>query len=69
MDLVGDDVDTLHLEIEHLVGYLVGNGVDTLHEERIHLGHLAFRDRIFRGCLVGVVKFNRHCSIFVLFDN
>jgi len=23
-DLVGNDVDTLHEEIEHLVGYLVG---------------------------------------------
>jgi hypothetical protein len=22
-----------------------------------------------RGCLVGVLKFNRYCSIFVLFDN
>jgi len=30
-------VDTLHEEIEHLVGYLVGNDVDTFHEERIHL--------------------------------
>jgi len=37
MDLVGNDVDTLHEEIEHLVGYLVGNDVNTLHEERIHL--------------------------------
>jgi hypothetical protein len=33
MDLVGNDVDTLHEEIEHLVGHLVGNDVDTLHEE------------------------------------
>ena len=29
-------MDTLHEEIEHLVGYLVGNNVDTLHEKRIH---------------------------------
>jgi hypothetical protein len=37
MDLVGNDVDTLHKEIEHLVGHLVGNDVDTLYEERNHL--------------------------------
>jgi hypothetical protein len=37
MDLVGNDVDTLHEKIEHLVGHLVENDVDTLHEERIHL--------------------------------
>jgi len=30
---VGNDVDTLHEEIEHLVGYIVGNDVDTLHQE------------------------------------
>jgi len=36
MDLVGNDVDTLHEEIEHLMDYLVGNDVDILHEERIH---------------------------------
>jgi len=36
MDLVGNDVDNLHEEIEHLVGHLVENDVDTLHEERIH---------------------------------
>ena len=37
MDLVGNDVDTLHEEIEHLVSRLVGNDVDTLHEEKNHL--------------------------------
>jgi hypothetical protein len=30
-------MDTLHEEIEHLVGYLVENDVYTLHEERNHL--------------------------------
>jgi len=44
MDLVGNDVDTLHEEIEHLVGHLVGNDVDTLHEERIHLVGLALEE-------------------------
>ena len=34
MDLVGNDVDTLHEEIEHLVSHLVGNDVDTLHEDK-----------------------------------
>jgi len=29
MDLVGNDVDTLHKEIKDLVGHLVGNDVDT----------------------------------------
>jgi len=42
MDLVGNDVDTLHEEIEHLVGYLLGNDMDTLHEEIIHLVGLSF---------------------------
>jgi len=42
MDLVGNDVDTLHEEIEYLVGHLVGNDVDTLHEERIHLVGFSF---------------------------
>jgi hypothetical protein len=37
MDLVENDVDTLHEEIERLVGHLVGNDVDTLHEEIEHL--------------------------------
>jgi len=32
MDLVENDVDTLHGEIEFLVGHLVGNDVDTLYE-------------------------------------
>jgi len=40
-DLVGNDVDTLYEEIEHLVGHLVGNDVDTLYEQIEHLlGHL-----------------------------
>jgi hypothetical protein len=38
MDLVGNDVDTLHGEIE----FLVGNDVDILHEERIHLVGFSF---------------------------
>jgi len=42
MDLVGNDVDTLHEEIEYLVGHLVGNDVNTLHEERIHLVGFSF---------------------------
>ena len=42
MDLVGNDMDTLHEEIEYLVGHLVGNDVDTLHEERIHLVGFSF---------------------------
>jgi len=42
MDLVGNDVDTLHEEIEHLVGHLVGNDVDTLYEERIYLVGFSF---------------------------
>jgi len=37
MDLVGNDVDTLHEKIEHLVGYLVENDVDTLHEEKKYI--------------------------------
>ena len=35
-------MDTLHEEIEHLVGHLVRNDVDTLHEERIHLVEFSF---------------------------
>ena len=42
MDLVGNDVDTLHEEIEHLMGHLVGNNVDTLHEEKNHLLGFSF---------------------------
>jgi len=42
MDLVGNDVDTLHEGIEHLVGHLVGNDVGILHEERIHLVGFSF---------------------------
>jgi len=42
MDLVKNDVDTLHEELEYLVGHLVGNDVDTLHEERIHLVRFNF---------------------------
>jgi len=42
MDLVGNDVDTLHEEIKYLVGNLMENNVDTLHEERIHLVEFSF---------------------------
>jgi len=35
-------VDTLHEEIEHLMGHLVGNNVDTLHEEKNHLLGFSF---------------------------
>jgi len=42
MDLVENDVDTLHEEIGYLVGHLVGNDVDTLHEEKIHLVKFSF---------------------------
>ena len=42
MDLVENDVDTLHEEIEYLVGHLVGNDVATLHEGRIHLMGFSF---------------------------
>jgi len=42
MDLVGNDVDTLHGEIEYLLGHLVENDVDILHEERIHLMEFSF---------------------------
>jgi hypothetical protein len=42
MDLLGNDVDTLHEEIEHLVDHLVGNDVDTLHEEKNHLVGFSF---------------------------
>ena len=42
MDLVQNDVDTLHKEIEYLVGHLVRNDVDTLYEERIHLVEFSF---------------------------
>jgi len=42
MDLVGNDVDTLHEEIEYLVGHLVRNDVDTLYGERIHLVEFSF---------------------------
>ena len=46
MDLVENDVDTLHEEIEYLVGHLVGNDMDTLHEERIHLVVFSFIYRL-----------------------
>jgi len=42
MDLVGNDMDTLHEEIEYLVGHLVENDADTLDEERIHLVGFSF---------------------------
>ena len=35
-------MDTLHEEIEHLVGHLVKNNVDTLHEEKNHLMGFSF---------------------------
>jgi len=41
MNLVKNDVDTLHKEIKYLVG-LVENDVDTLHEEKIHLVGFSF---------------------------
>jgi len=47
MDLVGNNVDTLHEEIEHLVGHLVENDVDTLHEEKNHLLGYSFI-RVYR---------------------
>ena len=47
MDLVGNDVDTLHEEIEHLVGHLVGNDVDTLYEEINYLVEFSFI-RVYR---------------------
>jgi hypothetical protein len=34
MNLVRNDVDILHEEIEYLVVHLVGYDVDTLHEEK-----------------------------------
>jgi len=42
MDLLRNDVDTLHEEIVYLEGHLVENDVDTLHEERIHLVGFSF---------------------------
>jgi len=42
MDLVWNDVDTLHEEIKYLVGHLVSNDVNTLHEERIYLIGFSF---------------------------
>jgi hypothetical protein len=35
MDLVRNDVDTLHEKLEHLVGHLVVNDVDTWYEEKL----------------------------------
>jgi len=42
MDLVGNDIDTLHEEIKYLVDHLMENDVDTLHKERIHLVGFSF---------------------------
>jgi hypothetical protein len=42
MDLMENDVDTLHQEIKYLVSHLMENDVDTLHEERIHLVGFSF---------------------------
>jgi hypothetical protein len=48
MDLVGNDVDTLPKEIEHLiVSFIVGNDVDTLHEEKNPLVKFSFI-RVYR---------------------
>jgi len=59
MDLVGNDVDTLHEEIKYLVDHLVGNDVDTLHEERIHLVGFNFIrviDMVIHSCDYTVTK-------------
>jgi len=42
MDLVGNDMDTLHEEMEYLVDHLVENDAETLHEEIIHLVGFSF---------------------------
>jgi hypothetical protein len=42
MDLVGNNVDTLYEEIEHLMGHLVRNDVDTLHEKKNHIVGFSF---------------------------
>jgi len=42
MDLVKNDVDTLHEEIEHLVSYLVENNMDTLHEDKNYVMRFSF---------------------------
>jgi hypothetical protein len=42
MDLVGNNVDTLYEEIEHLMGHLVGNDIDTLHEKKNHIVGFSF---------------------------
>jgi len=42
MDLVENDVDTLHEEIEYLVGHLVRNDMNTLYEERNHVVRFNF---------------------------
>jgi len=47
-------VDTLHEEIEYLVGHLVRNDVDTLHEERIHLVGFSFIRVIDMICLMNL---------------
>jgi hypothetical protein len=47
MDLVGNDVDTLYEEIEHLVGHLVRNDVNTLYEEKNYLLGFSFI-RVYR---------------------
>jgi hypothetical protein len=39
---VGNDVNNLYEEIEHLVGHFVRNDVDTLHENKIHLVEFSF---------------------------
>jgi len=42
MDLVENDMDNLHEEIEYLVGHLVENDVNILYEEKIHLVEFSF---------------------------
>jgi hypothetical protein len=53
MDLVGNDVDTLHEEIKHLVGSLSEEWCgETLHEEKNPLVELSFiRVYIDNNCL------------------
>jgi hypothetical protein len=42
MDIVGNNVDTLYEEMEHLVNYLVRNNVGTLYQERIYFVKFSF---------------------------
>jgi hypothetical protein len=58
MDLVGNDVDTLHEDREYLVGHLMGNDVDTLYEERIYLVRFSFI-RVIDNVVSVLYKFHR----------